>query len=101
MAVTLFAGAETVATGPLFPPPFDKVAHFTYYGSWPDVAHGLGLRWLIVPLIWCPSSVQPTNGTSPSSSGGMRRIGTGCGLNRDHFRGILYWKGENGRDTDR
>jgi hypothetical protein len=32
MVVTLFAGAEAVVDVPLFPAPFDKVAHFTYYG---------------------------------------------------------------------
>ncbi len=55
MAVTLFVGAETVSQAPLFPPPFDKAAHFTYYGIMAGLlAHGLGLRFLIVPLILVP-----------------------------------------------
>ena len=55
MAVTLFVGAEAVAKVPLFPPPFDKAAHFAFYGMMAALlAHGLGLRWLIVPLILVP-----------------------------------------------
>ncbi len=55
MAVTVFAGAETAATVPLFRPPFDKAAHFTYYAIMAGMlAHGVGLRWLIVPLILVP-----------------------------------------------
>ncbi len=52
MAVALFAGAETVLDVPLFPPPFDKVAHFTYYGIMAVLlAHAVGIRLLWVPLV--------------------------------------------------
>ena len=52
MAVALFAGAETVMYVPLFPPPFDKVAHFAYYGIMAALlAHAVGIRWLWVPLV--------------------------------------------------
>ena len=55
MAVTVFAGAESAAEVPLFPPPFDKVAHFVYYGTMAALlSHGVGLRWLIVPLFLVP-----------------------------------------------
>jgi len=55
MAVTLFVGAETAADVPLFPPPFDKAVHFGYYGIMAGLlAHGVGLPWLIVPLIVAP-----------------------------------------------
>ena len=55
LAVTLFVGAEAVAKVPLFPPPFDKVAHFAYYGTIAVLlAHGVGRHWLIVPLILVP-----------------------------------------------
>jgi VanZ family protein len=55
MAVTLFVGAETAAQVPHFPPPFDKVVHFVFYGIMAVLlAHGVGLRWLIVPLILVP-----------------------------------------------
>ena len=55
MAATLFVGAETVAKAPMFPPPFDKLAHFAYYGIIAALlAHGVGLPWLIVPLILVP-----------------------------------------------
>jgi len=55
MAVTLFVGAETAAQVPYFPPPFDKVVHFVFYGIMAVLlAHGVGLRWLIVPLILVP-----------------------------------------------
>jgi VanZ family protein len=55
MAVTLFVGAETAASVPLFPPPFDKAGHFIFYGTMAALlSHGVGLRWLIVPLILVP-----------------------------------------------
>jgi VanZ family protein len=55
MAVFLFVGAETAVDVPLFPPPFDKAAHFTYYAVMAVLlAHGLGPRWLIVPLLLVP-----------------------------------------------
>jgi VanZ family protein len=55
MAVALFIGAETVAKLPLLPAPFDKVEHFIYFGTMAALlAHGVGLRWLIVPLILVP-----------------------------------------------
>ena len=56
MAITLFVGAETASQVPLFPPPFDKAAHFIYYGIMAGLlAHGAGLRWLVVPLILVPA----------------------------------------------
>jgi len=55
MAVTVFVGAETAAKVPLFPPPLDKAAHFVFFGTMAALlAHGVGLRWLIVPLILVP-----------------------------------------------
>ena len=55
MAVALFVGAETVAEVPLFPPPFDKVAHFSYYGVMAVFfTHAVGLRWLWASLIIVP-----------------------------------------------
>ena len=52
MAVALFAGAETVVDVPLFPPSFDKVVHFTYYGMMAVLlAHAAGIRWMWVPLL--------------------------------------------------
>lgn len=55
MAVSLFAGAQTVASVPLFPPPFDKLAHFIYYATMAALlAHAVGARWLIVPLVLVP-----------------------------------------------
>ena len=55
MAVALFIGAETVAKLPLLPAPFDKVEHLVYFGTMAALlAHGVGLRWLIVPLILVP-----------------------------------------------
>ena len=55
MAIILFAGAKTAAEVPLFPPPWDKLAHFTYYGIMAGLlTHGLGARWWIVPLLLVP-----------------------------------------------
>ena len=55
LVVTVFAGAEAVANVPLFPSPFDKAVHFAFYGTMAVLlAHGFGLRWLIVPLILVP-----------------------------------------------
>lgn len=55
MVVTLFAGAEAVVDVPLFPAPFDKVAHFTYYGIMAVLMlHAFGSRWLWVPLLLIP-----------------------------------------------
>ena len=55
MAATIFVGAEEVAKMPLFPPPYDKLAHFTYYGGMAALLlHALGLRWLWVPLLLVP-----------------------------------------------
>lgn len=55
MVVSLFVGAKAVADVPLFPSPFDKMAHFAFYGTMAILlAHGLGVRWLIVPLILVP-----------------------------------------------
>jgi VanZ family protein len=55
MAVTLFAGAEKAAEMPLFPPPFDKATHFVYFGLMAGLlSHGVGVRWLLVPLLLVP-----------------------------------------------
>ena len=55
MAATLFVEADAVTEMLLFLPLFDKVAHFVYYGTMAALlAHGLGLPWLIVPLILVP-----------------------------------------------
>ena len=55
MAVAPFVGTETVVQTPLFPPPWDKMAHFIYYGSMAAlIAHAVGLRWLWLPLVLVP-----------------------------------------------
>jgi len=55
VTVALFAGAEVAVYKPLFPPPFDKLAHFTYYGAIAVLlAHAVGIRWLWVPLLLTP-----------------------------------------------
>jgi VanZ family protein len=55
MTVALFAGAESAADVPFFPPPFDKVAHFVYYGIMAVLlAHAMGNRWLWMPLLLMP-----------------------------------------------
>jgi len=52
MAVFVFAGAQTVASVPLFPAPLDKVAHFVYYGVMAMLfVHGIGGRWWWLALI--------------------------------------------------
>jgi VanZ family protein len=56
MAVTLFVGAEQVGKAHLFPASWDKVAHFVYYGTMAILlAHGLGRRWLWIPLVMVPA----------------------------------------------
>jgi VanZ family protein len=55
MAVALFVGAEAAGQVPLFPPPFDKLAHFSYYGVMAALlAHAAGLRRLWLPLMLVP-----------------------------------------------
>jgi VanZ family protein len=55
MAAFLFFGAETAAKVPLFPPPFDKAAHFTYYAAMALLlVHGVGLRLALLPLLLVP-----------------------------------------------
>lgn len=55
MTVLLFVGAEKAAEVPLFPAPFDKAAHFVYYGTMAVLlAHGVGVRWLLLPLLLVP-----------------------------------------------
>lgn len=55
MAATIFLGAEEVAKTPLFSAPYDKLAHFIYYGVMAALlSHALGLRWLWVPLLVVP-----------------------------------------------
>jgi hypothetical protein len=54
MAAMIFLRADTGAGFPL-PPPWDKVVHFLYYGTMALLlAHGLGRRWLWVPLVLVP-----------------------------------------------
>ena len=55
MAAFVFVGAETAADVPLFPPPFDKVAHFVYYAAMALLLmHGVGLRLALLPLLLVP-----------------------------------------------
>ena len=55
MAVTLFVGAEEAGKAHLFTEPWDKVAHFVYYGTMAVLlGHGAGRRWLWLPLILVP-----------------------------------------------
>ena len=55
MAVTLFAGAEQAGKTQLFPTPWDKVAHIIYYGTMAALlSHGVGRRWLWLPLVLVP-----------------------------------------------
>jgi VanZ family protein len=54
MAAMLFVGAETAAEIPLFPPPFDKAAHFGYFLAMGLLAFaGLGARfwWTAIPVL--------------------------------------------------
>jgi VanZ family protein len=46
MAAALFAGTEVAAEKQLFPPPFDKAAHFAYFAVMSLFAFtGFGARW--------------------------------------------------------
>lgn len=55
MAVTLFVGAEEVGRAHFFPPSWDKVVHFCYYGMMAILlTHGLGRRWWWIPLFAVP-----------------------------------------------
>lgn len=53
MAVLVFLGAHTIANVPLFPSPFDKAAHFVYYGVMAMLlAHSVGVRrWWLAGLV--------------------------------------------------
>jgi VanZ family protein len=54
MAAMIFFRADTGAGIPL-PPPWDKVVHFLYYGAMALLlAHGVGRRWLWIPLVLVP-----------------------------------------------
>ncbi len=56
MAITLFVGAEEAGKAHLFPAPWDKVAHFCYYGTMAILlVHGLGRRWWLIPLVVVPT----------------------------------------------
>lgn len=56
MAVMLFAGAKSAADIPLYPPQFDKVVHFLYFGLMAGLlSHGVGRTWLWVPLVLVPA----------------------------------------------
>jgi VanZ family protein len=47
MMFCVFAGAETAAVVRLFPPPLDKLAHFSYYGLMTLLLlYATGPRWL-------------------------------------------------------
>ena len=55
LAVVLFIGADQADQAPHFPPPWDKVVHFLYYGSMAALlAHGAGRRFLWLPLALVP-----------------------------------------------
>ena len=55
MALTLFVGAEDVGKTHLFPPPWDKAAHFVYYAMMAMLlSHGIARRWLWLPLFLVP-----------------------------------------------
>ena len=55
IAATLFLGAEEVGKASLFPAPWDKLAHFLYYGTMAALlSHGVGRRWLWLPLVLVP-----------------------------------------------
>ena len=54
MAAMIFLRADSGAGIPL-PAPWDKLAHFLYYGTMALLlAHGVGRRWLWVPLVLVP-----------------------------------------------
>lgn len=55
MAATLFLGAEEAGKTHLFPAPWDKLAHFLYYGTMAVLlSHGIGRRWFWLPLVLVP-----------------------------------------------
>jgi VanZ family protein len=55
MAAMLFLGADEAGKIPLFPAPWDKLAHFLYYGTMAVLlAHGVGRRRLWIPLLAVP-----------------------------------------------
>ncbi|MGD8477524.1 MAG: VanZ family protein [Burkholderiales bacterium] len=55
MGVVVLAGAEQVAQTSLFPPPYDKAAHFVYYGVMAGFwAHAFGIQRLWVALVLAP-----------------------------------------------
>jgi len=55
MAFWVFWSATPDPEGISIPPPWDKVAHFLYFGTMAFLlAHGVGRRWLIVPLLLVP-----------------------------------------------
>jgi VanZ family protein len=54
MAIAVFVGAESPAAGTIAHP-WDKVAHFLYYGVMALLlAHGLGRRWWWIALFAVP-----------------------------------------------
>ncbi len=54
MAAAIFLRADAGA-GLLLPAPWDKAAHFLYYGTMALLlAHGVGRRWLWIPLVLVP-----------------------------------------------
>lgn len=55
MAITIFIRADSGAGIPLVAP-WDKVAHFFYYGTMAFLlGHGVGRRWLWIPLVLVPA----------------------------------------------
>ena len=55
MVATLFLGTEEAGKAHFFPAPWDKLAHFLYYGTIAALlSHGIGRRWLWLPLVLVP-----------------------------------------------
>ena len=55
MAALLFLAADKTAQIPLLPELPDKLVHFCYYGVMALLlAHGVGRRWLWLPLVLVP-----------------------------------------------
>ena len=55
MVAALFLGTETAVELSTFPPPFDKLAHFAYFGVMATLlAHAVGIGWMWVPLVIVP-----------------------------------------------
>lgn len=56
MALGILVAADELGTAPPFPAPWDKLAHFLYYGAIAGLAaHGLGRRWFWLALLLVPA----------------------------------------------